>query len=148
MDEIKIFEGDITVPYRWTTGRVTGRFMTELRDAAKLFGIRCGRCERTYLPPTSTCPRCYGRLHDWVELGSEGELVSWTVVHKPWLWQPTEPPYALGLIRVDGADTELLHLVEPADDERLHSGARVRARFKSERKGEITDIECFEVIES
>ena len=145
--EPKVFEGEIAVPYRWTTGRVVGRFLTEMRDSARLMGTRCGRCDRTYMPPTSTCPACYGKLSSWVELPAEGSLVSWTVVHHPIIWRPAEPPYALGLIRLDGADTELLHMVRPADDTRLHAGARMRAVWREERRGVILDVEYFELVE-
>ena len=46
-----------------------------------------------------------------------------------------------------GADTELLHLVRPADEARLSAGAEVRAVWREERKGELMDIECFELAE-
>ena len=43
------------------------------------------------------------------------------------------------------ADTSLVHAVDAAPGS-LSKGARVRPRWRDERTGLITDIECFEVV--
>ena len=47
------------------------------------------------------------------------------------------------LIRLDGADSAMLHAVAAGDESAMQSGMRVRARWREERAGLITDIECF-----
>jgi uncharacterized OB-fold protein len=46
------------------------------------------------------------------------------------------------MIRLDGADTPLLHRVD-AEPERLRIGMRLAARWSGDRQGEITDVEAF-----
>jgi len=137
-----ILQGDITIPYKWTTGPTIGRFLAELRDNARIVGARCPVCKKVFVPPTDVCGQCFKPLDDWVELTGEGRLVAVSVVQIQLPWSPLPPPYTLGLVRLDGADTDLIHLA----DEGLKAGDRVRAKFKEERSGTILDIEMFAAI--
>jgi uncharacterized OB-fold protein len=55
-----------------------------------------------------------------------------------------QEPFAWCLIRLDGADTDLLHAVAVADRSQMSSGMQVKVRWRDERIGHIGDIECFE----
>jgi uncharacterized OB-fold protein len=57
---------------------------------------------------------------------------------------PLERPQPLGLVRLDGADTVLMHRVIE-NDERLEIGSRVEAVLSAERTGSILDLEGFRV---
>jgi len=57
---------------------------------------------------------------------------------------PFTAPFAFVLVKLDGADTALAHLVRD-DLERLRVGVRVEAVWAAERAGTIRDIECFRV---
>ncbi|MEN8246285.1 MAG: DNA-binding protein, partial [Thermodesulfobacteriota bacterium] len=61
--------------------------------------------------------------------------------------QPVEAPFAYALIRLDGADVDLMHIIRH-DLDRLKNGVRVVARFKEkqEREGHILDIDRFDII--
>jgi hypothetical protein len=48
------------------------------------------------------------------------------------------------LIRLDGADTGMLHAVDAGSESRMRSGMRVKPRWRAKTVGEIQDIECFE----
>ena len=50
----------------------------------------------------------------------------------------------LGLIRLDGADGAMLHRL--LGSQGWHAGARVRARFATDRAASIADIEGFEAL--
>ena len=63
---------------------------------------------------------------------------------KPRAKQPLQHPFAYALIQLDGADTPLLHAVDALAESRMRTGMRVRPRWRSETKGEIADIACFE----
>ena len=47
-------------------------------------------------------------------------------------------------MRLDGADTGLLHALDAGSPDRVSTGMRVRVRWADEREGAITDIACFE----
>jgi uncharacterized OB-fold protein len=134
-----ILEGNITIPYKWTTGATIGRFLTELRDHARIVGARCENCGTVYVPPPDICGECYKPLTDWIALGGVGEAIACTTVEHSMPWSPMPPPYTLALIKLDGASTSLVHLVKAG----VQAGDRVRAIFKSNRTGTLLDIEHF-----
>jgi uncharacterized OB-fold protein len=128
-------------PYTRTVGPVMGRFFTGLRDG-RIEGIRAAD-GRVLVPPSEYDPTTSEPLSEWVAVSDHGEIVSWTWVTEPVEGNPFDRPFAWALIRLQGADTPLLHAVD-APREQLHTGLRVRARWRAEREGHIRDIECFE----
>ena len=79
-------------------------------------------------------------------VGSEGEIVSWSWVGAVRDGQILDHPHALALVRLDGADTAMLHVVDAPSADAVRTGARVRIRWAEERSGSITDIAAFELI--
>ena len=61
--------------------------------------------------------------------------------------QPFAHPFAYALIRLDGADTAMLHAVDAGEESRISVGSRVRPRWAAEPGGSILDLACFEVEE-
>ena len=59
---------------------------------------------------------------------------------------PLQKPFAWALVKLDGADTAMLHAVDAGSSARMKSGVRVKARFAAERVGHIRDLACFELI--
>jgi uncharacterized OB-fold protein len=47
-------------------------------------------------------------------------------------------------VKLDGADTAMLHAVDAGDIAKMSTGMRVTARFAAEKSGNIRDIACFE----
>jgi len=135
-------KGQIKVPYSWSVGEVGSRFLTALRDHGKILGNRCGRCNTVFVPPRMNCGKCFQRIHDWVELGTEGRVEAFTIVREGYLLQPTDPPFAYALIKLDGTDVGFLHIIKD-DLDRLKKGVRVRARMAEQRTGNIKDIQAF-----
>jgi uncharacterized OB-fold protein len=82
-----------------------------------------------------------------VPVSDQGALMGFTRVETSLLWRPCDPPYAIVSVKLDGADTELLHLAKHGL-EKLRAGARVKAVWKEKREGRITDIEEFVVVEN
>jgi uncharacterized OB-fold protein len=129
-------------PYRRSVGPIIGGFLTALRDG-KIIGIRTAG-GRVICPPLEYDPETGEGLgvDALVDLVDTGVVTDWAHVAAPSGRQALTEPFTWALIKIDGADTSLLHIVEGAAER----GAKVRARFAAERKGHITDIECFEVI--
>ncbi len=127
----------------YEVGRTNGRFFAALRDEGRILATRCPACERTYLPPRISCHECFAELHDWVDAGDVGTLVSFTIVREPGMLQPAVRPYVLGVIKLDGADTALVHYLGEVDPAAVTIGMRVRAVLADERAGNIWDIRYF-----
>lgn len=140
-----VVNGKLRVPYNNWFGALASAFFRELRDHQRLRGTRCPACNKVYMPPKSVCPDCLAQLTQWVDLPSTGTLLSYTIVHYDYgaYYQPQKAPYPLGIIRLDGADTGLCHLLGEVRPEGIRIGMRVEAVFKKERKGNILDIAYF-----
>lgn len=141
--ELTYLEGEARCPYTWATGDVTGSFLGALRDHGRILGAVCKGCGSVAVPPLSYCEECASEFSEWREVGPLGVVMSWTRVESGYEAAPLEPPFRFVLVRLSGADTEMLHVAP--DDERIVEGARVRPVFKpdADRSGAITDIECF-----
>lgn len=144
--EAKVMEGNITAPYTWTTGPAVGAFLTELRDNKRITGVKCSKCGRVVCPPRDVCPKCFVSNDDYVEVGPAGTVVGFSVVHVPNDDQPAEPPYALVMINLDGADTNLIHILGEVDLDEIKPGMRVEAAWSDERAGLLTDIKYFKPV--
>jgi uncharacterized protein len=127
--------------YRRSTGPVIGRFLTSLRDGV-IEGAKTG-AGRVIVPPTEYDPETGAALSDFVTVGPGGVVTTWSWVERPRNGQPLSTPFAFALVRLDGADTAMLHAVSVSGPEQMKTGMRVVARFRAERTGSITDLECF-----
>ena len=131
----------IEYPFSRTTGPVVGAFLTGLREQV-LVAIR-GSDGRVIIPPVEYDPITAEDLTELVEVGPGGTVRSFAWVPEPHAKHPLQRPFAWALIQPDGADTSLVHAVDAGTPDRIAAGTRVRPRWRDERNGEITDIECF-----
>ena len=130
----------IQFPYRRSLGPVFGAFMNGLAER-RIIGIRSG--ERVLVPPLEWDPETGEALdHDLVEVGPAGTVTSWSWVAEPTEQHPLDRPFAFALIRLDGADTTLLHAIDAGSPGELEAGTRVAPRWRAQRTGHITDIEA------
>ena len=128
----------IDMNYRYSYGGIS-RFFRELKENRRILGSRCSRCKKTYLPPRVNCPVCYCSTR-WIELGTEGTIVTCTTVFYATSRFFSKTPFICAYVRVDGADTLLLQNVILEDVTRARPGMRVRAVFRRQRKAEISDF--------
>ncbi|MCP4299027.1 MAG: Zn-ribbon domain-containing OB-fold protein [Gammaproteobacteria bacterium] len=140
---------EMDATWRYASGAAMERFANNLRQR-RTEAVKCGVCERRYLPPRPFCGICKSELTEWVPVADEGVLDAWTVVYLPIVDNRTgvtrDGPYGMGLIRLDGADTTLNHYLAATDTERLEVGQRVKAVWRDELQGAIDDILHFEVL--
>jgi uncharacterized OB-fold protein len=131
-------------PYRRSAGPILGRFFTEIRDHRRFLGVKTASGE-ILCPPVDVDPDTLEDLSvdDLVEVGPAGCVTSWTWLREPRSGNPLERPFAWALIRLDGADSALLHAVDAGSESAMRTGMRVVPRFREERNGEIRDIACF-----
>ncbi len=133
--------GELSVSFRYTPGVGNTAFFEALRDRGVFLASRCDACGVTYLPARSFCERCLAELTPGTECGPGGELVSWTLARVDVDGDPIEP-VRYGLVRLDGADTVLLHRLIDLDGE-PEIGMRVEVVLAPERTGSIFDVEGF-----
>ena len=143
--------GNWNFDYRYFAGNTATRFFAELRDNARIMGTRNPISGQVMVPARSFSDAEYERATEWVEVGQEGRLEVFSIVGTQFPGLPA-PPFIIGYVTLDGADTAVLNFVSGVDladidvaAQRLLRQPRVRAVFKDAREGRITDFH-FEVI--
>ena len=132
---------DISFDYTRSLGPTLSRFMTGLRDHQVLGGR--GSDGRVHVPPPEYDPTSLEPITDLVEVADAGTVTSWSWMAEPLEGQPLDRPFAWVLVRLDGADTSLLHALDVAAPAETSTGMRVRIRWADETVGHIRDIACF-----
>jgi uncharacterized protein len=133
---------EIAFDYTRSLGPVLGQFMTGLRDG-RILGARASD-GRVHAPPFEYDPLTSLPPTQLVVVGPAGTVLSWSWQPNPLAGQPLDRPFGWALIRLDGADTALLHAVDAGSAAAMRTGMRVQARWADERVGSIRDIACFE----
>jgi uncharacterized OB-fold protein len=133
---------EIEFDYTRSLGPVLSQFMTALADR-RILGAR-GADGRVHAPPFEYDPVSSDPPGELVAVGPEGTVVSWSWMPEPLEGQPLTEPFAWALIRLDGADTVMLHAVDAGSAAAMRTGLRVRPRWSANRVGSIRDIACFE----
>ena len=130
----------IKINYKYTMGGQS-KFFIELLNNKKLLGTKCTKCGKTWMPPRINCSDCY-KPAEWVELKQTGTIEVSTIV-----WYTTSAfikaiPYAIGFIKLDGAETSFLQGIfsENLVPSKVKKGQRVKAIFLKEREGKMTDF--------
>lgn len=143
-------EQQITLRYRFAAGRHAQRFFEALREEGRILATK-DAAGNVMVPPRPVCGLSSLPMEEWVEVGPGGVLAGCTIVYVPFIDPMTGAqrpvPYGFGLIRFDGADTNIYHLLDATDPAQIGVGKRVEAVFKprEERTGSLADIRHFRV---
>jgi uncharacterized OB-fold protein len=142
----------ITIPgvwdfeYRYFAGETASRFFNALRHEGRIYGTCCPKCARVLVPARSFCDACFVATDGWVETGPSGVLEIFTIVGTQFPGLP-EPPFLIGYVTLDGADTAILNYVRGVNLSDINAAAarlmkrpRVRVHFSDTREGRITDF--------
>jgi uncharacterized OB-fold protein len=128
--------------YTRSVGEVIDRFFTGLGEH-RIQGIK-GSDGKVIVPPTEYDPFTSETLSEFVDVGDAGVVTTWAWVTDPRPGQPLDKPFAWALIKLDGADTAMLHAVDAGDESKMSTGMRVKARWATEPIADLAAIECFE----
>jgi len=133
---------EIGFDYTRSLGPTLSQFMTALAGR-RILGAR-GADGRVHAPPFEYDPVTGAPPAELVEVGPGGTVTTWCWAPRPLEGQPLEHPFAWAMIRLDGADTAMLHAVDAGSAAAMHTGMRVRPRWADTPAGHIRDITCFE----
>lgn len=156
-------DNNIRKEWKWdldfsvTLGETYTKFMEGLKEK-KFLGNKYG--DRTFYPPKSICDRTFELSTEWSECDGTGTVEAFTVycqktnaiVYNPSKKLP-DPPYVLGVIKVNNSDHCFIHYLSGFDTEdpkelleKIRVGMKVKPVWDKERSGSILDIEYFEPI--
>lgn len=133
-------------PYKHSTGETIGRFLAGLQEQRTIWGQRVAGLGVT-VPPLGYSEMDASEAGAWVAVASTGTVTAVAGVARPLeALHPSDAPFAFVLVRLDGADTALAHVVTEGH-ERVRVGSRVEAVWAEERTGTIRDIARFRLVE-
>lgn len=130
--------------YSYSYGGIS-RFFEEVRDNGRFMASKCPECGKTLIPPVADCIECRVQT-DWVEVSDTATVVSATYCyHLPAghpLHDVADIPYILGIVALDGTDGWLMTLIKEEQMllNQVKRGTRVKAVFRTERVGKVTDF--------
>lgn len=138
--------GDLPVTSRYTYGLAGERFFRTIKDEGRILGTHCKKCNHTYVPATQFCEKCLAELPDWVDVGTVGELETYTVLYEDYDGTPLKDPEIVVFIRL--GDGGVIHRLSEVVPEDIYFGMPVEAVFKPkvERLGSILDIKYFRAV--
>ena len=86
---------------------------------------RCTACEHTRHPPAPICPECRSSDADWKQLSGEGEIYTYTIVHRP-IAANQELPYVIAVVSLeDSGGLRMISNVVDIDPDDLAIGLPV-----------------------
>jgi uncharacterized OB-fold protein len=97
------------------------------------------------VPPRIFCEECFVETDEWVEVGPQGEILTFAESYFGLQGQKLDEPWYVGIVKLDGSDGGLFHRLE-ADRGPVQIGARVEAVLSEQRDGKILDIAHFRTI--
>ena len=128
--------------YTRSLGPALSRYLTGLR-AGRIVGIRTAD-GRVMVPPSEYDPETGAALDEYVEVGPAGVVEAWTWVAAPVVGKHhLTKPFAFALVRPDGADVPMVHVVDVASADDMRVGLRVMPRWAAERVGYVTDLDAW-----
>ena len=137
----------VQFPYKHSTGEVTGRFLAGLKEQKTIWGRRVSQ-QGVVVPPQAFSEIDAKEGGEWVAVSNTGTVTAVAEVGQPVEGlHPSQSPFAFVLVKLDGADTALAHVVTENLDQ-LKVGSRVEAVWADDDKrvGTIRDIACFRVV--
>ena len=137
------WQSDLPVVNRYTYGLAGEKFFRTIKDEAHILGTHCPNCDITYVPAAAFCERCLGKLEEWVDVGTIGDVVTYTLLNVGLDGMPLEKPEIIAFIRL--GDGGIIHRLGEIEPEQVEIGLMVEAVFKpkSRREGSILDIKYF-----
>jgi uncharacterized OB-fold protein len=137
------WKGDLPVINRYTFGLAGEKFFRTIKDTAHILGTHCPDCDITYVPAAIYCERCLAKLEQWVDVGTIGDIVTYTFLNVGLDGKPLKKPEIIAFIRL--GDGGIVHRLGEIEPEQVEIGLMVEAVFKSKsrREGSILDIRYF-----
>lgn len=142
----------MTLDYEHAYGPYYGRMFDEIKANGVVMGVRSSSSDEALLPPREIDDITHKRTGTWKACADTGTIRACSLINMEVYGQTRKVPYAYAEIVLDGASTKMIHVIEIDDLEaaktRIKPGTRVRAVWtQGERKGAVSDIERFEVID-
>ncbi len=69
-------------------------------EKGKIVGTRCKKCGREFFPPRADCCFCLSQDMEWIEMPTDGKLITYTVCMYAPVGFEKDLPYTLALVEL------------------------------------------------
>jgi len=132
---------ELAYNYKRSSGPVMSKFFEALGQQ-KILGTKSS-AGKVFSPAAEFDPETNESLKEMVEVGPGGVVESFSWIEKPQHHHLIKEPFAFALIKLDGADTSMLHMVAQCNEADLIIGSRVIVNWTKSQEQRITDIKFF-----
>ena len=132
---------ELAYNYKRSSGPVMSKFFEALGQQ-KILGTK-SNAGKVFSPAAEFDPETNEPLKEMVEVGPGGVVESFSWIENPQHHHLIKEPFAFALIKLDGADTSMLHMVGQCKEADLSIGSRVQANWSEIQEQRITDIKFF-----
>ena len=132
---------ELAYNYKRSSGPVMSKFFEALGQQ-KILGTK-STAGKVFSPAAEFDPETNEPLKEMVEVGPGGVVESFSWIENPQHHHLIKEPFAFALIKLDGADTSMLHMVTQCNEVDLRIGSRVQANWSEIQEQRITDIKFF-----
>lgn len=132
---------ELAYNYKRSNGPVMSKFFEALGEQ-KILGTK-NSAGKVFSPAAEFDPETHESLKEIVEVGPGGAVESFSWIETPQHHHLIKEPFAFALIKLDGADTCMLHMVANCNEADLSIGSRVTANWSEVQEQRITDIKFF-----
>ncbi|MFQ5887114.1 MAG: Zn-ribbon domain-containing OB-fold protein [Candidatus Hydrothermarchaeales archaeon] len=110
------------------------RFWRKTQSRYNLKGVRCTRCNDSYVPPRRICPKCRraSKLED-IKLEARGEVVTYTIIHSAPEGFEKQTPYIMAIVELKDGPKLTTQVVDCEADE-IRIGMPVEGVFRKIRE--------------
>ena len=132
---------ELAYNYKRSSGPVMSKFFEAL-GKQKILGTKSS-AGKVFSPAAEFDPETNEPLKEMIEVGPGGVVESFSWIEDPKHHHLIKEPFAFALIKLDGADTSMLHMVTQCNEADLRIGSRVQANWSEIQEQRITDIKFF-----
>ena len=75
--------------------------LCKLMNQGKLMGGKCKKCGKIHFPPRPLCDVCFSKEFEWVEIPTNGKLLTYTIIHVAPAQFQAMAPYAEGIVQLE-----------------------------------------------
>jgi Predicted nucleic-acid-binding protein containing a Zn-ribbon len=80
LGDAKVWHDDMPIESLYTVGIAGEKFLRAIKDQGVIMGAVCPECNLTYVPPMMYCERCFAEPEEWVDVGTEGTVYTYTIL--------------------------------------------------------------------
>ena len=132
---------ELAYKYKRSNGPVMSKFFEALAEH-KILGTQSSS-GKVFSPAAEFDAETHEALSNFKDVGPGGIVETFSWIENPQEHHLLKKPFAFALIKLDGADTAMLHMITDCNEDDLKIGSRVTAAWSDTKEERITDIQYF-----